>query len=576
MQKIDLKEIIESKAPEFLDSIPEFLRGMVLSILNKILYIREVNNSLERFLDKKDFDFIDELFDYLDFSYNLSSSDKLRIPSEGRLIIVSNHPLGALDGLALLKAVGEVRKDVRIVANDILLSLPNLSNLFLPFDVFSVSSQKKYLSYIKGALENDEVIILFPAGEVSRLTLRGIKDRKWMAGAVKLAKTYNSPVLPFHIKARNSILFYLVSAIIDSMAIFMLAGQIFNKRGKTINLKAGNLIPAEVFSTETVKVPVLTKLLKRHVYRLGNNKSGIFKTVNTIIHPVDKKIIRKELNGSKLLGYTYDSKKIYLTDYEKTPNTIKEIARLREITFRKVGEGTGMKLDFDSYDAYYKHLVLWDEEELEIVGSYRIGICSEISAKKGIAGLYNSSLYSFTGEFNEILVKSIELGRSFIQQKYWRSSALDYMWQGIAAFLSEYPGVRYLFGAVSISNSYNPDAQAMIVYFYKKWYSHEKNLANATERYIVPKLQQEHLAGIMGSDNYEEDFKSLKTALKNFGYSVPVLFKKYTELCNYGGVKFMDFGRDNEFKTIDGLMLLDLEEVKPEKRKRYYSAKSFA
>ena len=177
MPKIDLRSIINSKSPGFLDHYPSFFVDPLLFFLTKILYINPVNSFLEKNKELKGIDFIDELFEHLDFSYVVSKKEKDRIPSEGRVLIVANHPLGGLDGLALLKLVSEVRLDVKIVVNDVLTEIENLGDLFLPVDIYQAKVQSSRLTKILTALNSEEAVIIFPAGEVSRLTSKGVRDR---------------------------------------------------------------------------------------------------------------------------------------------------------------------------------------------------------------------------------------------------------------------------------------------------------------------------------------------------------------------------------------------------------------
>jgi len=571
MERIDIRTIIESKVPGYFGRYPLFISNFIIKILTKTLHLNEINEFLEQHNDKYGFEFIDELFDYLDFSFMVSSQDRLKIPSEGKLICVANHPLGALDGLSILKAIGTIRQDVKIVANDVLMNIDNLKDLFLPYDIFSTRAQRSRLMGIKDALLNEEAIIFFPAAEVSRLTFRGIRDKNWLNGPIYFAKKYQAPILPTFIKAKNSMLFYIISLLNKNASMFLLAREILYKRKKTIRIKVGDPIPAHDFTTNVIDPKTQTRLLKRHVYRLGKNKSSIFKTEKTIIHPVDRRLLKKDLSDAELLSLPGDEKKIFLVDFKNGTHIMREIFRLREITFRKVGEGTGNKYDFDQYDHWYKHIILWDEEKLEIVGSYRLGLCKEILQQHGLKGIYNASMYQFSDKFVKILSSAVELGRSFIQQKYWRSNALDSLWQGIGSYLIKYPDVRYLFGAVSISDYYSSNAKNLIVYFYKKWFSTEENLAEANNPYIMTKQQKMEAAQILNSDDYNYDFRNLKTVLKNLGYAVPVLFRRYSELCDPEGVKFLAFGIDESFSNVvDGLVLLDLTYLKESKKKRYY------
>lgn len=573
MQKIDIQQVIEERSPGYFDYYPIPITKLIIKILNKVLHIKEINKFLEKHWNKRGLDFIDEAFDYLDFGYLLSSKDRMRIPAEGRLICVANHPLGGLDGMALLKAIGSIRTDVKVVANDVLMNIENLQDLFLPYNIFTNATQRTRINGIKNALNSESAIIFFPAAEVSRLRLNGVKDKKWLNGPLYFARKYNAPILPVYIKGNNSFWFYMISWLNKKWSMFFLAHEIMKKQKKTITLKIGDPIPTHILKSGVINKKVQTKLLKRHVYRLAKNKKGIFKTEKNIIHPVDSRTLKNELRCSELLTVIPDGKMLYAVDWENAKNVVKEISRLREVTFRKVGEGTGDKYDYDEYDRHYKHIVLWDNEALEIVGAYRLGVCPDILKKVGLEGIYNASLFNFSEQFICQMDECIELGRSFIQQKYWKTKSLDYLWKGIGTFLFRHPEIKYLFGAVSISDYYSNDAKSLIVYFYKKWFGGPEGQVISKNQFTISKQKEEEISQILTSSNYETDLNDLKRTLKNYGYSIPVLFRQYSELCEPEGVKFLDFGVDENFSnTVDGLIFLNLNLLKKQKRDRYFPA----
>lgn len=575
MKSIDIELLINQRNPDFFEKYPLIIKKLAVKLLKRILHLDKINQfmSINEYI--KNYEFIDSLFDYLDFSYTLSERSKKRIPSEGKLVIVANHPLGGLDGLALLKAVSEVRKDVKIVANDILISIENLRELFLAYDLFSPSSQKNNIKAIENALNNDEAVIFFPAGEVSRMNPNGIKDKKWKKGPIKFAMKMQAPILPAYIDARNSFAFYFASLVYNPLGMLLLPNELFNKRGKSINIRFGDLIPNSAFSATKLSAKVNANLLRKHTLNIGKQKPGLFPTEETIVHPIAPRQLKKELSNSILIGKTSDDKKIYLVESGNCPNIIKEIGRLRELTFRKVGEGTGKSIDNDEFDNYYKHIVLWDEENLDIVGSYRMGISSNIIKEIGKEGLYNSGQFQLNQSFDKILLNSVEMGRSFVQQKYWKTNALDYMWQGIGAFLKDSSEIKYLWGAVSISDAYSNYAKSIIVYYYKKWFSGPSSFAQAYRKFSLTRTIEDELSFMFNGDNKDEDFRIMKNALKNLGYSVPVLFRRYTEICEYGGVSFIDFSIDEKFSnSVDGLILVDLSMMKDEYKDRYLGLKS--
>ena len=570
MKKLSISEIIKSKNPSLLMRSPAFFKNFIIKIFALLIHQNEINECLLKYCDKKNFEFIDEVFDDFDFSYQVSDKDKKKIPSEGKLLVVSNHPLGGLDGLALLKLVSEVRQDVKIIVNDILLNIDNLKELFLPFDLEKKSFQKENLERIGEALTKEEAIIIFPAGEVSRPGINGIKDGKWNKGVIHFSQKYGTPILPVYIDAKNSLLFYLSSLVNKEFSKFLLPNELFNKRSKTITIKIGHQVPSAAFSGYHNRNNYTAKLLKKQIYLLKKNIHGPFITEKNIIHPVDRKLLKAQLRKKDLIGLTNDEKEIYFVDFISSPDVVKEISRLREITFRKVGEGTGNKADRDIYDKNYKHLVLWDDDKLEIAGAYRIGFCREIISENGINGLYSSTLFNYSERLTNRLDVSLELGRSFVQAKYWNTNALSYLWQGLGAILLINPEIKFLFGGVSLSNSYLKEAKELIIYFYKKWFRADSNLAYAKNRFIISEKRNEELKNIFSSDDYKNEFKILKNMLKVYGHSVPTLFKQYSELCEKGGIEFLDFGIDADFQNcVDGLIMVEVDKIKYSKKEKY-------
>jgi len=570
MKILNLSQIFTEKYPEYWHKKSRITKKIILKLLGKLIYINAINEFLSKSSDKYNITFIEELFEYLNFSFSLADKDIQKIPSEGRLLVVSNHPLGGLDGLALIKAVSNVRSDVKIIGNDVLSYITNLKDLILPFSVESKNIQRENIRKIASSLENEEAIIIFPAAEVSRMKFFNIKDIKWMKGAAFFAEKYNAPVLPVFVEARNSFMFYFISGVNKFFSRFLLPRELFLKRNQTINIKIGDPIPEKAFKSY-LNASTQIKLLKKHVYRIGKGKSGLFKVEKNIIHPVDKKLLKNEINRARYLGNTKDEKKIILTNFASSPYLMKEIGRLREITFRNVGEGTGNKIDFDAYDKYYEHLVVWDDKELEIVGSYRVGLGSYIYKNFGIKGFYTSTLFEYSENFiTDIVLNSIELGRSFVQKKYWNTNALNYLWQGLGAYIAQASDVKYLFGAVSISNSYPEEAKKSIVYFYNKWFGSINDVAKSKSKFLIPEKDIKKLSELFNGKDYKEDFKILKNSLKPLGFTVPVLFKHYSDLCNEDGVKFLDFGVDDTFENcIDGLIVLNVDKIKKEKKERY-------
>lgn len=261
---------------------------------------------------------------------------------------------------------------------------------------------------------------------------------------------------------------------------------------------------------------------------------------------------------------------MYLFHYQPDTAIMREIGRLRELSFRAVGEGTLSHRDIDAFDRNYMHLVLWDDNELEIAGAYRFCDTNMMLSIHGIDGIYTSSLFSFNNDMSNYFYRGLEVGRSFVQPKYWGKRSLDYLWFGIGALLKRNPQYRYLFGPVSISNRYSTKAKNLLVSFYRHYYGCENKPANALNPYIIPDEEQRQISALFCGHDYKQDFLILKSALDELGYSVPTLFKQYTELCEPGGVLFSDFNIDPTFSDcVDGFVIVDTEMAKASKRKRY-------
>ena len=565
---IDIQKEIEKKFPKIKEK-ENVLKKSLLKIAKKIVHEDSINQFLSQNSHLKGFDFVDAVLDYFDFDYTVSSNDLQNIPSTGKVIIIANHPLGGLDALCLLKLVGQIRKDVKILANDFLVGFEALHSLMIPLDNFKDRQSKESIKKIYEALKNEEAIIIFPAGEVSRATPKGVKDPAWNKGFLNFAKNSNSAILPIFLDAKNSKTFYTISLINKTFSTLLLSNEMFNKKSKNINIKIGQIIPSENITPKGLNKDFLVNLYKKHLYALKKGKKSFFETQSAIAHPVSKIDLYNELKKSPLLGQTNDGKKIYLYDYVEDSIVLKELGRLREISFRKVGEGVNKKRDIDKYDVYYQHIILYDKNELEIVGAYRIGNSDMIFKEFGTKGFYSNTLFQFNDEFMFYLQNSIELGRSFVQPKYWGTRALDYLWYGIGAYIKANPNIKYMFGPVSISGAFPAIAKDMLVFYYNYYYSSEKNLVEAR----TPFSYSSHIHDIKEFFTLEDkkrDFKSLKIALSNIGVNVPTLYKQYSELTLDDGVKFLDFNVDKNFgDCIDSFILVEIDKIKDSMKQRY-------
>lgn len=569
---IDVETEILKKFPN-LQKDRSILKKSLLKIAKRIVHEDTINKFIEEHAHLKGFEFVDAVLDYFDFDYTVSSNDMENIPTTGKAVIIANHPLGGLDALCLLKLIGQIRTDVKIIANDFLAGFDALKSLFIPIDNFKVKQSKKDIKAIYEALENEQAIIIFPAGEVSRVSAKGIQDPTWSKGFLNFAVNANAPILPILIDGKNSRTFYTISVINKTFSTLLLSNEMFNKKSKNINIKVGEIIPNEFIAPKGIEKKYLLNLYKKHLYALKKGKKSYFVTQRAISHPQDPRAIKEELKTAQQIGQTNDGKKIYLYDYRDDSIVLKELGRLREISFRKVGEGVNKKRDTDKYDIYYRHIILWDEEALEIVGAYRIGESNFIKENLGVEGFYSHTLFKFTGKFYTKLDDSIELGRSFVQPKYWGTRALDYLWYGIGAYLKQNPQIKYMFGPVSLSSTYPKLAKDLIICYYSHYFKSHEILVEPQQPFQYHNSLVD-IKELYSLDNAKKDFKNLKFALSNMQVTVPTLYKQYSELCDEEGVKFLGFNVDKNFSDcIDGFILVDVNQIKSSQKERYIENK---
>ena len=566
---INVQASVSNKYPK-VQSIPKPILSPLFAAVKKVIHENDINVFLKQQEQAGPFAFVESVLDYFDFSYKFSSNQIENIPSSGRVVIIANHPLGGLDALSLIHLVKRVRSDITVVANDMLSQIEQLKPILVGVNTFGDNISKISVKEIHESLEREEALIIFPSGEVSRARPNGVKDTKWHKGFLKFATKNRAPILPIHIKAKNSALFYTISSLNKRLSTLLLPHEMFRKRNGSLEFSIGESIPFKSFANNPLEVKSQIKLFKKHLYRIAKGKKGVFATERCIAHPENRQILKQELAQCQALGQTSDGKKIYLYDYEKGSVVLQEIARLREYTFRKVEEGTGKKRDKDDYDYYYKHIILWDEKELEIAGAYRIAESNYVYENYDKEGFYTDSLFHFDDDFKKYLNNSIELGRSFVQPKYWGSRALDYLWQGIGAYLYENPHIKYMFGAVTLSAAMPKSAQELIVYYYDKYYGNHHELLHPKDAFKFSKNAVDELAFIFESNDSKEDFRILREQLDYYGVTVPTLYKQYADLCEEGGISFMGYNVDKDFgDCVDSFILVEIDKIKAKKRERY-------
>lgn len=569
---INIEAEVTARFPRLAARQP-LLSKSLIGWLRYLCHEQEFRQFEQRYPHLTGFDFVEQVLNYFEFDYRIGERDRARIPLQGRVVIVANHPIGSLDGLALLRLVGEIRRDVKVIANDVLYALKPLRSLLLPVDNMGQKTPKENVLAIREHLNNDGAVIIFPAGEVSRMSPVGVRDGRWNSGFLRFAQSTQAPILPMFVDGRNSLFFYALSFLAKPVSTLWLVREMFKQARRSVDVHVGYSVYPEQYQTPQLPLQSRAKLFKRHVYGLakGKDRLGWQPEVEVIAAPESRQLLKREIQSCELLGSTADGKRIHLYRHSEDSCLMREIGRLRELTFRSVKEGTGFRRDIDAYDSYYDHVVLWDEDDLEIVGAYRMVPAARALAEgKKSPALYSQTLFDFTTDMQPVLEQGLELGRSFVQPRYWGKRSLDYLWFGIGAYLRKHPELRYMFGPVSISQDYPDHAKDLLVCFYSHYFGCEQPLAQARRPYRFQGEEVCRLASQLLCDDYRSAFAEMKKALMQAGCSVPTLYKQYTELCEAGGVRFAAFNVDADFADcVDGLIVVDIDRIKPSKKERY-------
>jgi len=590
------------------------LKGLVGKCVAGALYgvlgIGRLNKVYPYVADLEGPEFSEEVLRRFGISYEVPPEQLANIPAEGGFLTVSNHPFGGADGLILNAIINPRRPDFKILTTFLLAQVPNLTRWFIPVDNFSTGGAKSItgIRTALGHIGSGGSLGLFPTGEVStwqkkeRRTAVGpsairqaqgperkaqgpgnkaqepikgmvIEDKPWPDNILKLIKNSGLPVVPIYFDGTDSLLFHILGKIHPRLRTIRLVHELTNKRGMTVKVRIGKAIPAAEIAA--LSIPTLREYLRNRTYALEaqvlqqdgrptvgersrTTAQGPEKAQEPIADPVDPKLIRSQMEGlkDKELFQSGDYK-AYLIEASDTPDAMRELYRLREETFRQIGEGTGEPLDTDSYDAYYKHLILWNIPNGEIVGAYRFGYGSAIIPERGKEGLYTSSLVSFGPDADSILPKSMELGRSFVVPKYQKEVLpLKLLLSGLAVALAKDPAAEYMIGTVTISDSL-PDLYKSLTYHYLE---RDFKLPEAG-RFAVPtnpfkpdylRVNPEGL--LSGIPRGEIDaFDRLLSSISGGKNRLPVLFRKYFSC----GAKVACFNVDPLFgNCLDAMIVL--------------------
>ncbi|MDR5589117.1 lysophospholipid acyltransferase family protein [Christiangramia sp. SM2212] len=546
----------------------------------KTTKLSRINREYDKRKHLKGTDFIESILNEFEIDFEIPEKDLKRIPKDGPFITISNHPLGGIDGMILMKLVLDKRPDYKVIANFLLHRLDPLRPYILPVNPFedhkdaksSLSGMKNAISHLK----EGHALGIFPAGEVSTdRDNHHIVDKPWEPSAMKLIQKSKVPVVPIYFHAKNSLFFYKLASMSDVLRTAKLPSEMLTQKRRKIKVRIGHPISVED-QQEHSNLEAYTAFLRRKTYMLANvfeKKKLLSKLPKTLKIPRSPKDIAEETN-SELMNIEIENCRkmdkrllqsknyeVFLAKREVIPNILNEIGRLREITFREVGEGTNNSTDLDKFDDHYHHLFLWDNEAEKIAGAYRMGMGNEIFANHGIDGFYLQDLFRFEPELYKMMSQSIEMGRAFIIKEYQlKPMPLFLLWKGIVHCTLRFPEHKYLIGGVTISDKFSNFSKSLMIEFMKSNY-YDPYVA----QYVHPKkefkVKLEDADKDLVFDESEADlnkFDKIIDELEPENLRLPVLIKKYIKQ----NAKVVAFNVDPLFNdAVDGLMYIRIADL---------------
>ncbi len=522
-------------------------------------------------------------------------ADLEHIPAKGPLLAVANHPFGVLDGAAFGALLSRVRPDVKIMTNSLLEGIPELRASCIFVDPFHTpSSAENNVKALKQAIEwlrQGGALAMFPAGEVSQWDVRQgqVTDPIWNDVAARLLRSTGASALPVYFCGHNSVAFQLLGLINPRLRTLFLLQEFLQQKGKKVQVRVGSPIPAELIANLDSDEEV-TEYLRLRTYLLAYRGQKALslptkvlsalprKPQETVVPAVPLRFLTSDIEAlpsEQLLTENSDFA-VYAARAAQMAHLLEELGRLRELTFRAAGEGSGKRLDLDQFDSYYWHILLWSKEKQELVGAYRAGNTDEIIRQHGVKGLYTHTVFRYDERLFLKIGSALELGRSFVRPEYQRKYApLLLLWKGIARFIALHPETPVLFGAVSISNEYTRISRELIVRYFESRHESEEfaDLIQPRTPFRMPKLRRWDCRALCkalrGLDELAEPISDVETD----GKGLPILIRQYAKL----GGKLVGFNLDRKFSdVVDGLVIVDLLQTEPSVLDRYMGKEGYA
>lgn len=572
------------------------LYKLAAPIVERGLAIRNFNDLYERtrrgYTDHRDYPSARAWFETaareLGARYDADLPAGFSLPEEGPLIIISNHPFGILDPVILGDFISQYRPQVRFMTNFMLGEMEEMRPWIIPVDPFNTeNSAARNLAPMKEAfrfLRQGGALAIFPSGEVAHYKPgRGVQESPWSSHVGALVRRTQATVLPVYFDGRNSAMFHAAGLVHPVLRTGLLFRELFKRSRESVEMRVGQPIPfsrLKKFEDDES----LTRYLRLHTFILSERPRMVVKEkelpeveeparyvpvpdlVSSTQADFDREV--EALRSANGVLAKQGNLTAFVAAAPLIPHVLHEIGRLREVTFREVGEGTGEDIDLDRFDDYYLHIFLWDEKERRIAGAYRLGRCDMIMRRYGAKGLYTSTLFKYQKPFLQHLEDALEMGRSFITPNYQRSvSALPLLWKAVLTWVARHPRYKKLYGPVSISHDYHELSQKLIVEFLR-----DNKFSEDLATYVKPrkpfrygknkKLLREFISADL---NNVDDFSALISGIEEDGKGIPVLLKHYLRLSG----TLLSFNVDKAFSCLDGLILVDVTQTDPKLLAKY-------